>query len=80
MLKILLTKILLLTSSLAIYAQTPEPTPPNDDVVKISTNLIQIDVTVTDKKGNAITDLKAEDFEIYENGKKTGYKQFFVYL
>ena len=31
-------------------------------LLKISTSLIQIDVTVTDKKGNVVTDLKAEDF------------------
>lgn len=56
-----------------LLAQTPQPTqtPPEDeDVVKISTTLIQMDVVVTDKKGNQITDLKPEDFEIYENGKK----------
>ncbi len=57
------------------FAQTPQtqPTPPIEDdgeVVKISTNLIQMDVVVTDKKGNQIADLTAEDFEIYENGKK----------
>jgi VWFA-related protein len=52
------------------FAQTPTPTPieDNGDVVKISTNLVQIDVTVTDKKGNPVTDLKAGDFELYENG------------
>ncbi len=52
---------------------TPTPTPkPSDgeDVVKISTNLIQLDVTVTDRKGNVVKDLKPENFEIYENGKK----------
>ena len=55
------------------FAQTPVPTPPPlvlDDVVKISTTLIQVDATVTDKKGNAVRDLTEEDFEIYENGKK----------
>ncbi|HEX2270999.1 MAG TPA: VWA domain-containing protein [Pyrinomonadaceae bacterium] len=39
-----------------------------DDVVKITTNLVQIDAVVT-KKGKPVTDLKAEDFEIYEDGK-----------
>ena len=49
---------------------TPRPTPPDSkDVVRISTNLIQVDVSVTDKKGNPITDLKPEEVEIYENGK-----------
>ncbi|MEJ7624097.1 MAG: VWA domain-containing protein [Pyrinomonadaceae bacterium] len=46
-----------------------KPKPVDDDVVKISTNLIQVDVTVTDKNGNAIPDLRADEVEIYENGK-----------
>jgi len=52
---------------------TPTSTPPADDsgdVVKISTSLIQLDVTVTDKKGNPITDLRPDEIEVYENGKK----------
>ena len=51
--------------------QVPAPQKPQDtkDVVRISTNLIQVDVAVTDKKGNPITDLKPEEVEIYENGK-----------
>lgn len=58
-------------------AQDAKPTPqPEDDVVKISTNLIQIDVTVTDKRGNAVTDLKPEDFEVYENGEKQNLTNF----
>ena len=50
----------------------PEPVPtatPDVDVVKISTNLIQVDVTVTDKAGNPIRDLKPAEVQIYENGK-----------
>lgn len=59
------------------FAQTPTPTPVEDnDVVKISTTLIQIDVTVTDKKGKIISDLKPEDFEIYENGEKQEITNF----
>lgn len=54
----------------------PSPTPPDDDVVKISTSLIQIDVSVTDSKGKVITDLKPEDFEIYENGEKQTITNF----
>lgn len=59
----------------AAFAQKPTPTP-DDDVVKISTNLIQIDVIVTDNKGKIATDLKPEDFEIYENGKKQDITNF----
>lgn len=65
------------------FSQTPSPTPTpkpveneDDDIVKISTTLIQVDVTVTDKKGKIVTDLKPEDFEIYENGKKQTITNF----
>ena len=53
-------------------AQTPTPPDKNvddGDIVKISTTLIQVDVNVLDKKGNQVTGLKPEDFEIRENGK-----------
>lgn len=61
-----------------IPSPNPNPTPPaeDNDVVKISTNLIQVDVTVTDKKGNPVKDLKAEDFEIYENDKNQQITNF----
>src|SRR5215213_8188746 len=40
-----------------------------DDVVRITSNLVQIDAVVTDKKGRLVTDLKAEEFEILADGK-----------
>ncbi|MBP7377843.1 MAG: VWA domain-containing protein, partial [Pyrinomonadaceae bacterium] len=55
---------------------SPKPTPPDDDVVKISTNLIQIDVSVTDAKGKPITDIRPEEVEIYENGEKQTISNF----
>lgn len=56
---------------------TPQPTPPrgeasgeqDDDVVRITTNLVQIDAVVTDRDGRQVTDLRPEDFEILENGR-----------
>jgi VWFA-related protein len=67
-------------ASLNTVAQTPVPAPqpapqqtvqPADenDVVRISTNLIQVDAVVTDKRGHVVTNLKPEDFEIFVNGK-----------
>lgn len=59
--------------------EKPLPTPPieeDGDVVKISTALIQLDVVVTDKSGKPVVDLKPEDFEIYENGKKQDITNF----
>ena len=58
--------------TLAVAGQNPNPTPPpseDDDVVKITTTLIQLDVVVTDKDGKPVTDLKPEDFRVYQDGK-----------
>ncbi|MEK6280671.1 MAG: VWA domain-containing protein [Acidobacteriota bacterium] len=50
--------------------QKPVTPPPDDtDVVRIRTNLVQIDAVVT-KDGKQVTDLTAEDFEIFEDGRK----------
>ena len=62
-------------------SQQPSPTPPapgnnqqksgsnvDQDVIKISTNLVQIDAVVT-RNGQQVTDLNAEDFEVFEDGK-----------
>jgi VWFA-related protein len=58
-------------AAVSIFAQQPSSTPPvdEDDVVKITTKLVQLDAVVTDEKGNQVTDLKAEDFEIMQDGK-----------
>jgi VWFA-related protein len=61
------------------FSQSPSPTPPVEedrDVVKITTNLIQVDVTVTDSKGRIVTDLKPEEIEIYENDEKQDITNF----
>src|SRR5688572_20006769 len=54
----------------AASGQVTRTDTPSEGVVKISTSLIQIDVSVTDRKGRPITDLKPEEIEIYENGQK----------
>ncbi|HEY0726830.1 MAG TPA: VWA domain-containing protein, partial [Pyrinomonadaceae bacterium] len=51
-----------------LAAQT-KPAGEQDDVVRITTNLVQVDAVVT-KDGKPVRDLKAEDFEIYQDGKK----------
>jgi VWFA-related protein len=59
---------------------TAQPSPPavedDGEVVKISTNLIQIDVTVLDKDGKQVTDLRPEEIEIYENNEKQTITNF----
>ena len=38
--------------------------------MKITTNLVQVDAVVTDKNGKIVTDLKPEEIEILEDGRK----------
>src|SRR5689334_19361008 len=38
-------------------------------VVRVETELVQVDAVVLDKKGQHVTDLKADDFEIIEGGQ-----------
>src|SRR3954462_2883198 len=40
----------------------------DDSVVRITTNLIQVDAIVTDSKGRVVTNLAPEDFEVLVNG------------
>ena len=68
------------------FAQTTPQNPPpvpqqkpaadkDDDVVRITTNLVQVDAVVT-KGGKAVKDLTADDFEIYEDGRKQTITSF----
>src|SRR5215204_4652765 len=54
-------------------AQRPTPTPEEigeEDVLKIDTDLILVEVTVTDAAGRAVKGLKPEDFKLYEDGEE----------
>src|SRR6266404_3614890 len=46
----------------------PKKSPDDDDVIRVTSNLVSLDVIVKDKKGKPITDLKPEDFAVSENG------------
>lgn len=40
-----------------------------DPVIRIDVNLREVDLIVTDSKGNHVSDLQAEDFQLLEDGK-----------
>jgi VWFA-related protein len=65
--RILLPFLLITLQVVSVSAQQKPRRP--DDVVTITTNLVQLDVIVTDKEGRQVNDLKPEDFEIVEAGK-----------
>lgn len=55
------------------------PTEPDpQDVIKIDTDLVPVDVTVTDTKGRLIRNLKKEDFKLFEDGVERPIASFNV--
>jgi VWFA-related protein len=69
-------------SPLAVVCQTGKPVPPKesdpqkDEVVRVTTNLVQVDVVVTDAGGRQITDLRPEELEVLEEGKRRPLTNF----
>ena len=55
----------------------PQPQrPESDDVVRITTNLVQVDAVVTDKSGKVVTDLRPEEVQIFEDGHQQKITHF----
>src|SRR5215213_6901523 len=71
LLKTAVTALLLFSTSYS-QSQVTKPKTQDEDatVVKISTELIQLDVSVTDKDGKTVPGLTVDDFEVFENGEK----------
>src|SRR5437879_1858217 len=81
----------LATSSFAqVRVASPAPSPPPQtsqaqkpeevDVVRITTNLVQVDAVVTDKSGKVVTDLKPEEVQIFEDGRQQKVTHFSYYV
>jgi VWFA-related protein len=75
--RVLFSVFLLSSILLSVSAQKPlspspasqgQPRNEDQDVVRITTNLVQVDVVVT-RDGKQVTDLKPEDFELFEDGR-----------
>ena len=65
-------------SSAPAAAPAPQQAPPADNphAIKAETNEVRVDVVVTDKKGNYITDLTQKDFKVYEDNKEQPVNSF----
>jgi hypothetical protein len=85
--KILMKKrsplILILILSLFTPGNGQQTSPPaqqstsdEDEVVRVTTNLVQIDVTVTDRDGRQVRDLRPEEFEVFEDGRQQTLTNF----
>lgn len=64
--RFLLRSILVLIS---FFIATQSTLAQDDDVVRVNTDLVVLNVTVTDKAGQYVRALKASDFKIFEDGK-----------
>lgn len=72
--RLLLCAVLLCLTALAstAYGQKPEDNPASQstgDVLRVSTELVQTDVTVFDRQGRFVDDLRREQFELRVDGK-----------
>ena len=68
-----------LTAGPNLYAQEiqgRDKPAPDDEVIRVETNLVSIPVSVRDRKGRFITDLRQEDFQIFENGARQAIAHF----
>jgi VWFA-related protein len=65
----------LLTASASAH-QDPAPNQDQDDVIKVSTDLVVINVTVLDKAGKFVPRLKRTDFQILEDGAEQKISAF----
>ncbi|HEY1897671.1 MAG TPA: VWA domain-containing protein [Terracidiphilus sp.] len=53
-----------------------ETGPPGGFSIKVVSRLVDVGVVAYDKKGHPVADLKADDFEIYDNGRKQELRFF----
>ncbi len=58
---ILFLVVMMCVTAMVAHAQ-------DDDVVRVNTDLVVLNVTVTDKAGQYVKALKASDFKVYEDG------------
>ena len=55
---------------LVLLGLVASPVRAQDEPVTLKANLVNVDVTVVDKKGNYVTDLTADDFTVFEEGTR----------
>ncbi len=68
-----------LTAANNVPDMPAKPTPGPDSFgfsIKVTSRLVDVGVVAYDKKGRPVTDLKAEDFEVYDNGHKQEIRFF----
>jgi VWFA-related protein len=67
--KRLVTVLLAIALGFSVLSRTGGQTPQGgDDVIRVRSNEVRLDIVVKDKKGRPVKDLTANDFEVLEDG------------
>jgi Ca-activated chloride channel homolog len=56
--------------AILLLATSAQSTQQDDDVVRVNTDLVVLNLTVTDKSGQYAKGLRVSDFKVYEDGKE----------
>jgi Ca-activated chloride channel family protein len=72
-----LCPLLIIVLFAAANGQTPTPTP-QEEVIRVDTELIDVPVVVMDRSGKAVLDLKRTNFIVFEDGKQQNVTEFFA--
>jgi len=75
-----LTALLLLPAVLLLPAAPAAQAPQGQTVFRAGTALVPVDVRVLDRRGQAVTDLTADDFVILENGVRQQIRHFSAHV
>ena len=71
----LLAQLTIVLAALAVTSFAQEPQPP---AIRTRITMVPLDVRVVDRDGKPVTDLKQEDFVVFENRVPQQIKHFFV--
>lgn len=68
--------LIALGNSVLQAQSAPQPYLPESNPISVSTNLVDLPITVTDRKGNFVDGLAKENFRIFENGRQETISMF----
>jgi VWFA-related protein len=76
--KLIAALFILILGVFPVWPQNPPQKPEQEiapeDILRITTSLVQTDVVVVDKEDHVIPDLKLEEFKVTDNGKRQDVK------
>jgi len=67
--RILIPFLLIISASITLGQESRQQEPRPQLTIRLDTDLVAIDVTVTDRNGNYVRDLSVDEFQLFEDGK-----------